>query len=95
MRKFNVSVEGSNSSTKEEIKVNFSMKLETDGSVGIFIDNDSTNNVPQRFLRITPDGVVKRMAFSGPRRGTPYLTYAQEFSPKYNGVWSVVKVVNE
>jgi hypothetical protein len=93
--KFNVSVKGSNASAKEEIEINFSMKLEADGSVGIFIDNNSTRYGPQRFLRINPDGTVTRMAFSGPWSGTSYLKYEQEFSPRYNGVWEVVKVVNE
>ena len=94
--KFNVSVKGSNSEqTREAVEVVFSMKQHSDGSIGIFIDNESTGNGPQKFLVITPEGIVKRIAFSGPWKGTAYLKYTKEFSPRYNGVWDVVKVVNE
>jgi hypothetical protein len=80
---------------ERQVEVVFSMKQHSDGSIGIFIDNESTGNGPQKFLVITPEGIVKRMAFSVPWKGTAYLKYAKEFSPKYNGVWNVVKVVNE
>lgn len=74
--KFELEV-GQGADESSPIKIRFSLRKNSDGSVGLLIHNSGmdTKDTNVELFRITTSGVIKRWPFSAVREATSFMQY--------------------